>query len=265
MRILRAPRLRAMRPALLAVLALALTGCFQMSSVLTVRPDGSATLTEEMTLSGMGLMALAAEAEGGDPWADLDFEGRAAAMGEGVRLASFEPSEDGYRAVYEIDDVDGFGYVTDDELGGDEIGGHLDYQIRFEPAADGGPATLRLFLPKPEAEKPGPAEAEMEAEDAPDEEATAQAIGMMRMFLGEARVTVAVDVEGTVTETTAAHVDGSRVTLLDFPFSALIDALEDDPTLFDGGQPPTAELLARIDGIEGLRMQGPGSVRVRFR
>ena len=47
-----------MRPVLAACLLLVLSGCFQSSSVLTVRPDGTATLRDEVTLSGMALMAI---------------------------------------------------------------------------------------------------------------------------------------------------------------------------------------------------------------
>ena len=103
------------------VLAVVLSGCFHIDSLLTVRPDGSATLRDEVTLSGMALMALMeTEDDEGSPFDEAAMEARAEALGEGVRVASFEPREDGYTVVFDVDDVRQLRYATPEALGENE-------------------------------------------------------------------------------------------------------------------------------------------------
>ena len=263
---------------LVAALALVLSGCFQISSVLTVRPDGSATLRDEVTLSGFALMALeeAAEEGGEDPeemFARADFEKRAAALGDGVALVSLEPSEGGYVAVYSVADVRRLRFSTpslpsDDDDGTEADGGPLgdgvDLTFAFE---EGDPATLRVVVPKPEPSKDEAPEADadgmVETEDDVDPADQARMMGMMRSFFGDARMTVQVEVEGEIVETTSAYADGSTVTLFDLPMSALFDLIEEEPELLEADDDEAA--LARLRAMEGVRMEGPGTVRVRFR
>ena len=145
----------AMRFATAVVLAVVLSGCFHVDSLLTVRPDGSATLRDEVTLSGMALMALAEDEETGESLFGEDvLSDRAATLGEGVRLASFERREDGFSAVYEVDDVRRLRYSTPETLGeeGERAGPEsIDLSFGFD---GGDPATLRVIVPKPKAEKP---------------------------------------------------------------------------------------------------------------
>jgi len=261
----------AVRPALLAVLAVALAGCFQMSSVLSVRADGSATLRDELTLSGMGLMALAEEAGGEDPWDQADFEARAAALGEGVRLVSFEPREDGFAAVYEVADVRTLRYSVQEGMGSSDVSGDLAFAFGFDAATADAPATLRVLIPKPAQAKTGPpvavgVDASLIEEPAADAaERSQQVIGMMRSFLEDARLTVAVEVEGEITQTNAAFAEGARVTLFDLPFGPFLDAMADNPSWMSGGPTSAADMYDRVAEVEGIRIERPRTVRVRFR
>ena len=252
-----------MRLATAVVLAVVLSGCFHVDSLLTIRPDGSATLRDEVTLSGMALMALAEDEETGEsPFGEDVLADRAATLGEGVRLASFERREDGFSAVYEVDDVRQLRYSTPETLGevGESSGPEgIDLSFGFD---DGDPATLRVIVPKPKAEKP----AEPVDSLAVDPAQQARMLGMMRSFFADARVTVAVEVEGEVVETNASFVDGSRVTVFDLPFVAVFDVMEDNPEMMNGSAAPDpAALLDQLRAVEGVRMEGPGTLRVRFR
>ncbi|PAP78132.1 hypothetical protein [Rubrivirga marina] len=245
------------------VLAVVLSGCFHIDSLLTVRPDGSATLRDEVTLSGMALMALMeTEDDEGSPFDEAAMEARAEALGEGVRVASFEPREDGYTVVFDVDDVRQLRYATPEALGENEGEGPdgVDLSFGFD---EGDPSTLRVLVPKPE-----PDDDKVEASDAApevDPQEQARMLAMMRSFFADARMTVAVEVEGAIEETNASYVDGSRVTLFDLPFVAVFDVMEANPELM-GNEPPEPEaMLDELRAIEGVRMEGPGTVRVRFR
>ena len=252
-----------MRFAYALVLAVVLSGCFHVDSLLTVRPDGSASLRDEVTLSGMALMALMDTDEGEDsPFDEEAMEDRAAALGEGVRVASFEPREDGYTVVFDVDDVRGLHYATPEALGEGEGEAPDGVDLAFDFEA-GAPSTLRVLIPKPE---PSAGKAE-DAGDAPEADPQEQArmLAMMRSFFTDARVTVAVEVEGEIAETNARYVDGSRVTVFDLPFAAVFDVMEANPEMMGSEPPEPAAMLDELRAIDGVRMEAPGTVRVRFR
>ena len=252
----------------LVALAVALSGCFQMSSVLTVRPDGSATLRDEVTLSGFALLALeeAASEEGkasGEMFDRTMFEDRAAGLGADVEVASVEAGADGYVVTYAVPDVRGLRYsppsIPDDGEDDGPVADNLDLSFLFEP---GDPAVLRVMVPKPRPDE-GKPDADA-ADDAGDPDEAARMIGMLRSFFGDARMTVAVAVEGTIVETNAAFADGSTVTLFDLPFAAVFDVMAEDPTLASTS-PDDAAMMERLAEVEGVSLETPGTVRVAFR
>ncbi len=242
--------------ALVVLFAVALSGCFQVASVLTVRPDGSAQLRDQVTLSGMALMALEETGEGEGLFSRSEMETRAQALGEGVRLASFETHDDGYTAVYDVDDVRRLSYASPTLDSGSEASDGIGMTFGFD---DGAPSTLRLFVPKP-----SPAKSAGDATEV-DPESQSQAIQMMRGFLEDARVTVAVEVDGEIVETNAPAVDGTRLTVYDVPFGVLFDAMAEDPSLAEAGSSDPAAVMARFRGVDGIRIPAPGTIRVRFR
>lgn len=242
--------LRRLRPALLLA-AVALAGCFDMVSTVTVRPDGSALVRDSVTFSGMdGLLDDAMRPD------KAALRLRAEALGEGVTLAGVATHDDGYTAVYSVRDVGALRYtlpdldLSDDPDAETVADGPLNLSFAFEP---GRPATLRVVVPDEAAG----------AGDAPvtDEEAAEmrQAFGLMRAMLGEAHVAVRVEVEGRVVESDAAFRDGSVVTLADFAFEDLVDALE-----ATGGAGPEGGLAAFLAGHGDARVQEAGTVTVRF-
>ena len=256
----------------LLTLAVVLSGCFQISSLLTVRPDGSATLRDEVTLSGFALIALQEAAEMGDEATDemfgaSMFEERAAALGEGVRVVSTELSDDGYVAVYAVPDVAALRFsspsIPSDGDDDDDGTGVAEVELAFA-FESGDPSTLRIIVPKPESEKPDDEEAGVS--ERPESEDEARMIGMMRSFFDDARMTVRVAVEGEIVDTTApaGAVEGATVTVFDIPLAAVFDVMEEDPGLMTGAADDQA-VMDRLAEMEGVQLQRPGTVRVRFR
>ena len=258
--------MRPLRPVLVALaLALPLAGCFQIASVLTVRPDGSALLRDRVTLSGMAALALLEGEKGGGGVDKARLQARAAALGPGVTLVALDEREDGFTAVYSVPDVGRLRYTVPDLPVGEDDGDEtiadegLDLTFAFDA---GAPSALRIVVPEDEGtadsdEGAGPMSAAARAE-------AAQGLRIARALLGDARVTVEVAVEGRVVETDAAFVDGSTVTVYDLGFDALFDALEENPELIGEGTPPVGRLRALLTGREGARLQEPGTVTVQF-
>lgn len=248
---------------LLTVAAVLLSGCFQMTSMLTVRADGSATLRDEISLTGMARLALAEAADGGDtPFTREALAERARELGEGVELASFETTEDGYVAIYEVADVRTLRYSASTVLGSEaSTQDELSLSFAFEDARGREPSTLRVIVPKPAPSKPTPPVEEPSL----DADTQASAFEMARSFFEDARMHVAVTVEGEIVDTNASFVDGSTVTVFDVPFARMFDAIAEHPELMQRQSPPNSEILELINGLDGVSIQKPGTVRIRFR
>lgn len=251
-------------PALFLALALPLAGCFQMASTITVRPDGSAVVRDSVSLSGMAALALRegdGKGEGGIDKAQL--RARAEALGPGVTLVALDEREDGFTAVYAVPDVAELRYTlpdlplgedSQDETIADE---GLNLRFAFDP---GRPAGLRITVPEDEPAPPSDDAPLTAAEQAEAE----QGLRIARALLGDVRVRVVVDVAGDIVETDAAYVDGSTVTLFDLTFDALFDVVQENPALMTEAEPPFDRLRPLLAGREGVRLQGPGTVTVRF-
>ena len=115
--------MRRLAPFAALPLAVLLSGCFQIFSTLTVRPDGSAVVVERVTAEGamaMGLMAV------GQAGGSNSFEARASSLGEGVTLASVEqtyaPGSVTYVVTYDVADVNQLAYDLSDAVSPDEMG-----------------------------------------------------------------------------------------------------------------------------------------------
>ena len=253
-----------MRFALASLLALALAGCFQTTSTITVRQDGSARLDETVELSGLGALAMMEGESGKDGLDKSRFVARAAALGEGVTLVGLEETESGYIAHYAIADVRSFRFTAPDfDLSADDeaetvADDNLALGFEFEP---GRPAALRLVVPEP---KEDAREAEVAAPTEAQRAEMSRGLEVARALLGEARVTVEVVVEGDIVETDAPHVAGSTITVYDIPLDAVFDVLEEHPELSGPDRPPGDEISAFLAESGDVRIQPPGTVTVRF-
>ena len=252
---------RLVRPALpLIVLAsVALAGCFQITSTLTVRADGSATLRDRVVLTG--LAAVFSDEGGVDKGA---LRRRAAALGEGVRLVGVDEAGDGgHTAVYAVPDVTALRYTLPvPDLGGDgpSAGGEPDLTFAF---ARGTPATLRIVVPE-ESEAGGDLLGPSDGDPLESAEEARRALRYSRAFLDDARMEVRVEVEGRVVESDAAFREGPVVTVMEIEFSDLLDVMEESPELMTGAGPSSGEVRALLADRPGVRVQEPGTVTVRF-
>lgn len=252
-----------MRALLSVLLGLVLSGCFQIASTITVRPDGSATIEDRVELSGMGAAALMEAEE--TPFDKGALQARAAALGEGVTLVGVEEADGGYTALYAVADVRTLRFSSPDlDLGDNDdektlADEAMSVAFDFEP---GTPSTLRIIVEDPgdEVSPEAPADTLTEAERAD----AARSLGMARALLGDARISVEVVVEGDIAETDADYVEGSTVTVYDVHFDALFDVIEEHPELMQRNEPPTREIMALIGERDGFQIQSPGTVAVRF-
>ncbi len=248
-----------------------LAGCFQVSTVVRVNPDGSGTVVETMLLSKkmiakMNEMMQGFAGEGGDKPESIDMfepaklKAQAAGMGEGVTYLSGEKTEtaeySGYTATYAFKDIN---KLKLNQQSGESAGAAGGQKAPSMPVlfhfSKGSPATLTIEQPK-EKQPAKTAEAPEAGGEAPqaakgpisDEEAKQ----MAEMFMGM-KMTLAVEVNGTIVETNATHRDGRRITIVDLDlakFGSSLPQLEKLKQLKGSSAADAKELMKDFPGMK---------------
>lgn len=251
-------------PLIIAAL-MCFTGCLTFETLINVRRDGSGTVETVFTLSGPMLDMITSFA-GDQGLCDEDqLREEASKMGEGVRLTSAEPIEEGdkqgCRAFYAFDDINRLqisqnpgdqmpsGMTPDEQTPTEEV-----ITFSFTP---GSPASLVMTLPQDfEDNKP--------EENAPDTTMREQQMAMMREMLEGARIEMALEVEGDITETNASYHDGNRLTLIEIDFDQLLEDEVQLKRLSDASPQTATEVKALLEGVTGIKMETNEEIRVRF-
>ena len=261
-------RFRAWLRGATALLALALSGCFEVDTLVLVHADGRGTVTERTLLKGplaelVG--TLSDEAEGRvDPG---DLEARARRMGPGVRVRRFAPLPGdrgiGYEVVFAFDDVNTLrvnqspqplGNGKDDPQAGEPFSQDSFATFRLEP---GPRPVLTVFThrtPERGEDRREDGSARRPGRGQTGEDGKPGALpAMLARVLGGLEVSVAVAVEGTIVETNASHREGDRVTLLALDLDRILEAPEALATLEDLRARDLAsqkEMMKRFPGVE---------------
>ncbi len=254
---------------------LGLTGCLQMEQIVKLKPDGSGTVEETVVLSKAGLAAMEQmvgaiggdkKTEGGSAMPDLYDEAKikaaAAKMGDGVTFVSAERIDGergkGFKAVYAFTDVN---KLKLDQNPGDALpdsGGPKPAANKKEPILfqfdKGSPAQLTLKMPAPEFKAKEPQPEGMED----------MAMQMMKQMFKDMHISMAVEVEGTISETNAEYRDGSRVTLMDMDFNKVMADPEKFKALAKANPQSLQEAKTLIKGLDGVKIETAPEVKIKF-
>lgn len=251
-----------------------LTGCFTFETVINLNPDGSGTVEQVFTIQGpmLEMMAFFSDESGNPPdlCDEASLEAEAESFGEGVVLTSAERIEEenqmGCHAFYAFDDIN---TLTIDQDPGSKMpeGAEMDEEeaveeddgqnVRFS-FTPGSPATLAILMPQ-------------EFEGAPDnEDALADSsqremqLQMMREMLQGAKMTLSIQVAGTIAETNATYRDGSTISLMRMDFDALLADEGQLEYMMDANPQNLDEVKALLENISGIEMETQEEVQVRF-
>jgi hypothetical protein len=260
-----------------------LAGCFQVSTVVRVNPDGSGTVVETMLLSKKMIAKMnemmqgfagesGGKAESIDMFEPAKLKAQAAGMGEGVTYLSGEKTEtaeySGYTATYAFKDINKLKLNQQSGESGGAAGGQKAPPMPVLFHFSKGPtATLTIEQPK-EKQPAKTAEAPESGSEAPqaakgpisDEEAKQ----MAEMFMGM-KMTLAVEVNGTIVETNATHRDGRRITIVDLDlakFGSSLPQLEKLKQLKGSSASDARELMK---DFPGMKMDLNDKLKVVFR
>lgn len=215
-----------------------LTGCLEFDILVKVRPDGSGTIEQTVLVNKAVLEDVKEAAASISPDNDAKTKEfnpidrnklleEAKSMGAGVRFVNAKPlsrnDQEGYVAYYEFKDVSTL-TINQNPSGRTPMAKEADQTAAGEPPVtfslqQGQPSTLIIHMPeKTDAQDSSTAGSQ---ESQPGSDDTSGLSLMMNLMKGF-RISIAVQVEGTIVESEATYVDGNRVTLMEVDFEELV-------------------------------------------
>ena len=241
-----------------------LSSCIQVESTISVKKDGSGTITEELVFGEqMVMMMQMGAAQGGpgaggaDPMAQMldkkKAQERAGKMGEGVELVSVEKLDAkgkmGIKTIYKFSDINKLTYSGASAMDLGDMPG-----AKKEEAENAGTSfklvdgTLTILQKEPDLEKAADAE-EGDKPELPDE-VDDQAMAMMQGMMKDMRMSMKINIESGIAKSNATYVDGDTVTLADINFGKLVANPEKLKALQTGDFEKAKDALKGIDGVK---------------
>jgi hypothetical protein len=251
--------------------SLLLSACFEMSAVVTVNKDGTATI-EETALLGAQLKAMMASmpadggGQGGPNIKDLvpdkaKAEERAKKLGEGVTVKSHEAvkapdGREGVKVTYAVADVSKLKFHPFESK---KQGGEEGTPITF--TNNGGTVTVNLPQDKPKGGE------KVEKPKIPAEQMQAQMAMMKPMFAGM-RMSIVVKGGSGIASSDATNLSGDTVTIMDIQF----DKIMEKPEVFtkfmetsDDKDMTPAKAAEMFKGVEGIKVEGKEKITLKLK
>jgi len=245
--------------------AIACSGCFQMTTVLKVKGDGSGTIEHRMVYSQRALAQMRSLSRPGggppvDPASEEQARTLATAIGPGVSYvtstAISTPAGQGREATYAFSDVAQLRVSTQPAtpaglpINTPALKSDAETVTFTLTKNPDGNAVLHILVPEPNFL------------DALGSKGAASQIPMIKGLLGGARVLLAVEPEGTVVRTSSPFVDGGRVTLLEVD----LDEVLKDETLIARLKAATTqdEAKAAVRAAAGVKINLDREITVEF-
>jgi hypothetical protein len=179
---------------------------------------------------------------------------------------------DGYKATYSFKDItkvkldqNPAGDVAVPSAGGPSGGAQASSpELVTFLFTKGSPATLTIVSPKvqPAAANAKSAQAQTSAEDAKQAEQMMQAL---KPLYADLRIAVSVEVVGKITDTNAAYVDGSVVTLMDMDFGKILSDETAFKKLASSQTQSVREVQELVKAMPGVRLDTQESIKISFR
>lgn len=268
------------RLACVLLLAGLTSGCITSITSIKLRPDGSGTIHQTLSMSAAAADQFAAMTSGfsdaapgakkGEPlevFSEKDMKEAVTKYGEGVVFVSSTPIKTadrvGRMATYQFTDVTKLRIdqkpQTGDMPAGSAAKGKEDVLFRFARHSSG---TSQLTVVFPEA-KFGEGKAGTKDADGKPKPMPAAQLEMMKKLFEGLKVSIDVDVLGTIVKTNSPWVQGSTVTLLEMDFAEL---LANEKLLAQIGEPGSIEEAKQmLKDVKGFKVNLDREVTIEFR
>lgn len=253
---------------LAALLCTFVSGCLQVEQTVNLKPDGSGTIVISTVMSKEAMDQIAAfgganpDNKPKSPVDEMMNEDKAkeqaGKMGEGVKFEKAEKIKtdkgEGAKLTFSFTDIN---KVKMDVSLGDAAPQKADGKppVSFQ-FTKGSPAKLTMTMNQPQKE-------EKKADDAPEDPNEAQGLAMMQQMIKGMRITMNLNVDGTLVATNATHKDGNKITIMEIP----MDELLKDPKKFKASQKAGSftDAMSILKDVPGLKMETKPNVTVEFK
>jgi hypothetical protein len=256
--------LKTAKPFLGLFAALALPGCLQNETTITLNKDGSGTIVEETMLGAqmMAMMTQFAQPGQPDPVEEMFKEEKAKAktakLGEGVEYVKTEMiSKDGVKGArvhYKFADINKVKVSPGDAVGEDDAeaqAGEKDEPVKFA-YADG---KLRIIVPPTDFD---------DMKLGGDEEGGAEA-AQMKQMLADMRLAVKLVVADGIAETNASHVDGNTLTLFDVQVGKMLAQEDAIKKIAETAKTDKEAAMTAFGNLDGIKIETKQDVTVTIK
>jgi hypothetical protein len=264
----------------LALLAVSTSGCITALTSIKLRPDGSGTIEQSLSMNaalasqfaamaqGMASSSDGKKAEAPELFSEKEMKEAATKFGDGVVFVSSKPIKTADRvgrvATYQFADITKLRIEqkpqTGNMPGAAPEGAREDVLFRFAKQPSG---LSRLTVVFPEAKLD---EARKQATTGPGGEQKKLEPGQLEMIkkiFDGLKVAIDLDVLGTIVKTNSPYVQGSKVTLLEMDFSELV---ANDALLTQVGEPKSIEEAKQLlKNVRGFKVNLDREVTVDFK
>jgi len=265
----------------LLLIVLLLAGCFQTHTVIFLNADGSGTIEETVLLASYAVNMIAGfgSTDSTQAFSLIDEDklmARADSLGEGVTFSGVEELTEngfeGYVATYAFTDINQI--RLEDNSDALQLDNSQDDAPMKGLGLDGvtfafQPGLLEIHIPREDEPETDIHPDSLAAETEKIRQQMQEQGGLIRGFLGDARMSASIVFPGTTTETNASFVDSTRVTLVDILIGSMLDLMEENPELAARLQLAHSEsqrqaVLAEMGELADFRYEANSDVVVRF-
>ncbi len=253
------------------IISLAISGCIDSTTKVTVNGDGSGIITETMGMSKevikqMQQMIPAGEGQligEKDLFKEKDFVEKAAEYGQNVKLIDFKTSSNDKavyaQAVFEFDDVTKIKIKQGDapEMEGAQGPDQDEKFVTFSFDKSGNKPTLKIMIPQEDSAK-----ADAAAEQAEVKKPSATEAAMMKQMFTGMHFAGLVEVNGKIISTNARHVRGNTITLFDIEFDKILDKPEVLTQLQAAQSAQQAQAIFK--DLEGMMIETNKEITITF-
>lgn len=246
-----------------------MSSCLEVESVISLKKDGSGTLTEEVVMGKqlVDMMEGGLGAAGGEnPFADMydpeKYKEKAATYGEGVKYSKMEKIErnggKGVKVTYTFEDINKVTLNPGSAL--DDLNQGAGDENEEEPVGfsyKDGELTI-VFPDVPEGGEAGDAEGI-------DPAAAAGAEAMIAQMFKDMKMSAKVVVEPGIAKTDATHVEGNTITLMEMNFAEIIKNPEGLKILQKMEGMSRAEAAKALKDVKGVKVETKEKVTVKVK
>ena len=249
-----------------------LSGCLEVNQTVTLKKDGSGTITDESVMGAQVIQMLAGFGGGApgapDPLAKMydeaQYKARAATYGEGVEYVKLEKVErnggKGVRAHYKFADINTIRFEPGSGM--DEMAGSFPGAEAAKPARSPWKITYadgKLSIKAPDMPE------NLEKPAVPEDAAATAANPEIAAMMQGMRMSTTLVIEPGIAKTNATHVEGNTITLMDIRMDEVMKNPEAMKAMQGVDMKDRKAMEAALKNVKGVKVETQETLEVTLK